>query len=51
VEAFDVLVKKYVHIIKFNLILDLLISVLDCASLFVESLEIKTDNKLVGHGI
>jgi hypothetical protein len=39
------------YIMKFNIILDLLISVLDCASLFVESLGIKADKILVGPGI
>lgn len=39
------------YLMKFNIILDLLISVLDCASLFVESLEIKADKLLVGPGI
>ena len=47
-EAFNVLVKKVVHIVKIKLTLGLLISVLDCSSLSLESIEIKTDNNLVG---
>ena len=50
-EAFEVLVKKNIYIMKFNLILDLLISVVDCASKFLECLELKADNILVSLGI
>lgn len=46
-EANKLLVKKVVNNTKLKLILDLLISVLDCASLCVESPEIKKDKNLV----